>query len=80
MRLTKVQLLALKTALAEVGRAQNNLEESQQLLFEVMQELELDPSRNYTISPEGTVEEVEAEASVNSTGPALLDESIVNKN
>ncbi len=80
MELTKVQLLALKTALAQVGEAQRNLEESQQLLFEVMQELELDPSRNYTISPEGTVEEVEAEASVNGTGPALLDESIVNKN
>ena len=80
MELTKVQLLALKTALAQVGEAQRNLEESQQLLFEVMQELELDPSRNYTISPEGRVEEVEAEASVNGTGPALLDESIVNKN
>jgi len=80
VELTKVQLLALKTALAQVGEAQRNLEESQQLLFEVMQELELDPSRNYTISPEGTVEEVEAEASVNGTGPALLDESIVNKN
>jgi len=80
VELTKVQLLALKTALAQVGEAQRNLEESQQLLFEVMQELELDPSRNYTISPEGRVEEVEAEASVNGTGPALLDESIVNKN
>ena len=80
MELTKVQLLALKTALAQVGEAQRNLEESQQQMGEIMQELGLDPSLNYTISPEGRVEEVEAEASVNGTGPALLDESIVNKN
>ena len=77
MRLTKVQLLAIRTALAQLGEAQRNLQESQKQVDEIMQELGLDPSRNYTISPEGTVEEVEAAASVNGTGPALLDESIV---
>jgi fructose-1,6-bisphosphatase len=75
--LTKVQLLAIRTALAQLGEAQRNLQESQKQVDEIMQELGLDPSRNYTISAEGTVEEVEAEASVNGTGPALLDESIV---
>ena len=77
MGLTKVQLLAIRTALAQLGEAQRNLQESQKQVDEIMQELGLDPSRNYTISPEGTVEEVKAEASVNGTGPALLDESLV---